>query len=183
MTMSVPSARVNWRRRSIFSYTKNRGLLLSWLPVWRLSRAELAPASPTVSAFMTGLTLEPRPSASDPGDPRRGMNDRGREKYRAAPASSPGPPWTGKKRAGGWFSQRLHLPGRIWPWKGWLEYYYWEKDPEVLAGIQSAADKGIYHFWDPERGYLQNEGGSHLPRRLSAWLYRENRGGSLPRSG
>lgn len=155
-----------------FSYTKNRGLLLSYYLFGDYRGRELALRVADRVCLHDGVNpWEPRTFGLGILATLAGYEATGEEKYlrRAGELARAALDWE-KGQEVGFPSDFIYQAGLAL--EGLVEYYYWEKDPEVLAGIQSAVDKGIYHFWDPERGYLQNEGGLTFSAALGL-LYRE----------
>jgi hypothetical protein len=155
-----------------FSYTKNRGLLLSYYLFGDYRGRELAVRVADRVCLHDGINpWEPRTFGLGILAALAGYEVTGEEKYlrRAGELVQAALVWE-KEQEIGFPSDFIYQAGLAL--EGLVEYYYWQKDPAVLAGIKSAVDKGIYHFWDPERGYLQNEGGLTFSAAL-ALLYRE----------
>lgn len=155
-----------------FSYTKNRGLLLSYYMLGDYRGRELAVRVADRVCLHDGINpWEPRTFGLGILALLTGYEVTGEEKYlrRAGELVRAALDWE-KQQEGGFPSDFIYQAGLAL--EGLVEYYYWQKDPEVLAGIQSAVDKGIYHFWDPDLGYLQNEGGLTFSAAL-ALLYQE----------
>ncbi|NLY89269.1 MAG: hypothetical protein GX085_06570 [Firmicutes bacterium] len=155
-----------------FSYTKNRGLLLSYYLFGDYRGRELAVRVADRVCLHDGINpWEPRTFGLGILAALAGYEVTGEEKYlrRADELVRAALDWE-KEQETGFPSDFIYQAGLAL--EGLVEYYYWQKDPEVLAGIRSAVDKGIYHFWDAELGYLQNEGGLTFSAALGL-LYRE----------
>ncbi|HHU82841.1 MAG TPA: hypothetical protein GXZ26_07540 [Firmicutes bacterium] len=155
-----------------FSYAKNRGLLLSYYLFGDYRGRELAIRVADRVCLHDGVNpWEPRTFGLGILATLAGYEVTGEEKYlrRADELARAALAWE-KKQETGFPSDFIYQAGLAL--EGLVEYYYWQKDPAVFAAIKSAVDKGIYHFWDPEVGYLQNEGGLTFSAAL-ALLHRE----------
>ncbi len=155
-----------------FSHTKNRSLLLSYYLLGDYRGRELAVRVADWVCLHDGVNpWEPRTFGLGILAALTGYEATGEEKYwrRAGEIVRAALEWE-KSHEAGFPSDFIYQAGLAV--EGLVEYYRWQKEPEVLAGIQSAVDKGIFHYWDPGRGYLQNEGGLTFSSAL-ALLYRE----------
>lgn len=155
-----------------FSHTKNRSLLLSYYLLGEYRGRELAVRVADWVCLHDGINpWEPRTFGLGIIAALTGYEATGEEKYllRAGEIVRSALEWA-NSHEGGFPSDFIYQAGLAV--EGLVEYYRWQKDPEVLTGIQSAVDKAIFHFWDPDRGYLQNTGGLTFSSAL-ALLYRE----------
>jgi len=155
-----------------FSHTKNRGLLLSYYLLGDYRGRELAVRVADWVCLHDGINpWEPRTFGLGIIAALTGYEATGEERYllRAGEIVRSALDWE-SSHEGGFPADFIYQAGLAV--EGLVEYYRRQKDPEILAGIKSAVEKAVFHFWDQDRGYLQNQGGLTFSSAL-ALLYRE----------
>ncbi len=142
-----------------FRYLANRGLLLGYYLLDDDRGGELALRIAERVCLQDGINLdEPRTLGLGLRAVLTGYQATGSVVYleRAGEIASTILNWQ-QQKGGGIPSDFIYKSGLVT--EALVEYYRLRKDPEVLSGIQRAVDYAIYHFWDEERGFIQNPGG------------------------
>ncbi len=142
-----------------FRYTSNRGLLLAYYLLDDHRALEFVIRIADRVCLQSGINFEePQTLGLGIMTVLTGYQATGRKIYleRAKELVEKVLKWQ-QENEGGIPSDFIYKSGLVT--ESLVEFYKLSKDPKVLAGIKSAVDYAVFHFWDQDSGFIQNPGG------------------------